>query len=69
MSKSYEQSMSALEELVKKLENGDLPLADAMKHYENGVKMARHCQTLLDEAEKKISTLIDDNSKNSDSTN
>ena len=53
----FEKSMEELETLVTSLEAGDLPLEEALKHYEKGIALARKCQTLLQKAEQKIEQL------------
>jgi exodeoxyribonuclease VII small subunit len=54
---SFEKSILDLEAVVLQLEKGDLSLEDALKQYEQGIKLARTCQTTLSEAEKKIERL------------
>ena len=44
-------------ELVKKMESGELPLADSVAAYEQGIKLKAYCEQLLKEAEMKIETL------------
>ncbi len=44
----FEKSLTELEELVEKLEAGDLPLEDALKAFERGVGLARECKTALE---------------------
>jgi exodeoxyribonuclease VII small subunit len=53
-----EKSLEELEALVAKLEGGDLPLEQALKEFERGVKLTRQCQTALQEAEQKIEILL-----------
>jgi len=53
-----EQSLKELEALVERLESGDLPLEDALKEFEHGVKLTRACQTILKEAEQKVEILL-----------
>ena len=55
---AFETSIKQLEEIIKKLEKGDLPLEDAIKHFEDGTKLAKTCNLKLDEAQKKVETLI-----------
>jgi exodeoxyribonuclease VII small subunit len=59
--KRFESSMSELEQIVSRLEKGELSLDDAMQAFEKGVKLTRQCQQILDDAELKIQQL---NSKN-----
>lgn len=54
---SFEEAYTQLMELVKKMESGQLPLADSVVAYEQGVKLKAYCEQLLKEAELKIETL------------
>ena len=49
--KDFESSLKKLEEIVTELEGGDLPLEKSIKAFEDGIKLTRHCQKLLTEAE------------------
>ena len=51
---SFEQSLSRLDEIVKHLEKGDLPLNDSLALYEEGTALIRSCSKMLDEAEQKV---------------
>jgi len=53
-----EKSLEELEALVARLESGDLPLEQALKEFERGVKLTRQCQTALQEAEQKVEILL-----------
>jgi exodeoxyribonuclease VII small subunit len=53
-----EKSLEELEALVARLENGDLPLEQALKEFERGVRLTRQCQTALQEAEQKVEILL-----------
>ncbi len=55
---NLEKSLANLEELVEELESGDLPLEQAMKKFEEGIKLTRGCQTALKEAEQKVQILM-----------
>ena len=57
--KDFESSLEKLEEIVTELEAGDLPLEKSIKAFEDGIKLTRHCQKLLTEAELKIEKLVD----------
>ena len=57
--KDFESSLKKLEEIVIELEGGDLPLEKSIKAFEDGIKLTRHCQKLLTEAELKIEKLVD----------
>ena len=51
---SFEQSMARLDEIVKHLENGDLPLNESLALYEEGTALITSCTKMLDEAEQKV---------------
>jgi exodeoxyribonuclease VII small subunit len=53
-----EKSLEELEALVVRLESGDLPLEQALKEFERGVKLTRQCQAALTEAEQKVELLL-----------
>lgn len=54
----FEKAMEKLEEIVEELEAGDLSLEDALKRYEEGVKLSVICQKRLTQAEKKVEMLV-----------
>ena len=54
---SFEASMVRLEEIVRKLEQGDTPLSDSVALFEEGTKLAGALHKLLDEAEQKVTVL------------
>jgi exodeoxyribonuclease VII small subunit len=54
----FEKSLARLEEVVKKLESTDLSLDEAMKLFEEGVKLSRECQKQLEEAEGRVEILL-----------
>ena len=51
---SFEQSLSRLDEIVRHLEKGDLPLNDSLALYEEGTALIRSCSKMLDDAEQKV---------------
>jgi exodeoxyribonuclease VII small subunit len=55
--KDFETALQRLEEIVKKLDSGELPLAALLEVYEEGVTLSRFCQCKLEEAERKIELL------------
>ncbi len=59
--KNFEAALARLEDIVKKLEKGDLPLEQSLKLFEEGVKLARVCNKRLEEAERKVEILLKDN--------
>ena len=54
---SFEEAYKQLTELVKKMESGEMPLADSVAAYEQGIKLKAYCEQMLKEAELKIETL------------
>jgi len=54
----FEQQLGSLEALVESLESGDLSLEDSLKSFEQGIKVARECQTALKQAEQKVELLM-----------
>jgi exodeoxyribonuclease VII small subunit len=54
----FEKSLVRLEEVVKRLEGTDLSLDEAMKLFEEGVKLSRECQKQLEEAEGRVEILL-----------
>ena len=57
---NFEEALQKLEAIVAKMEEGDLPLEEALKAFEEGVRLARICTGKLDEAERKVEKLIRD---------
>jgi exodeoxyribonuclease VII small subunit len=55
---SFEKKIGRLEEIVKKMEGGELSLDDSLKLFEEGVKLSRECNTELSEAEQKVKLLV-----------
>ncbi len=56
---SFEQALSQLTGLVEKLETGELPLEESVAAFEQGVKLSRRCEALLDQAEQRLQVLND----------
>lgn len=55
----FEQSLDALEQLVERMEQGDMSLEDSLAAYERGVGLYRRCQTALEDAEMRVRLLTD----------
>ena len=55
----FEQSMKRLETIVEELESGELTLEDSIARYEEGIKLSRRLQQVLDESEKRIERLVE----------
>ncbi len=62
MENSFEKSLSELEQIVGKLENGDLPLEESLDLFEKGIKLSRECRVRLTNAERRIEILTRDSS-------
>ena len=58
----FETALKRLEEIVKKLETGDLALDSALELFEEGVKLSRFCHTKLEQAERRVEILLKDGS-------
>jgi exodeoxyribonuclease VII small subunit len=54
----FEHALAELETLVERLEHGDLPLDEALKAFERGVALTRHCQACLQAAQQKVEILL-----------
>ena len=65
-SKSIEARLIELEAILEELESGDLELDQALKRFEQGVKLSRECQKTLEDAEMKIKILMDNELKDTD---
>ena len=56
-SQSFEQSITRLDEIVRQLEQGNVPLEDALKLFQEGTALVDTCGKLLDKAEQKVAKL------------
>ena len=54
----FEKKLGRLEEIVQKMERGDLALEESLKLFEEGVKLSRECHVRLNEAESKVKLLM-----------
>ena len=59
--RSFESSLEALEQIVRELEDGDLPLEKSLELFEQGIRLSRECQERLGQAERRIEVLLRDN--------
>lgn len=55
---SFEQALSELESIVKKLEEGNMPLEDSLKAYEKGIALKKLCDQKLNQAQLKIEEIV-----------
>ena len=60
MKKSFEEQIQELEKIISELENGNLNLDDSVVKFEEGMKISKECNKMLENAEKKISILLND---------
>jgi exodeoxyribonuclease VII small subunit len=54
---SFEEALQALETIVREMESQPLPLESALAYYERGMRLARRCEVLLDQAELRVTEL------------
>lgn len=57
----FESSLTELETLVERMEQGDLSLEESLRQFEQGIKLTRGCQAALQEAEQKVQILLEKN--------
>jgi len=60
----FEEALARLEEIVKKMEDGDLTLEESLDAFEAGIKLSRFCTKKLDEAERRVEILLKDEEEN-----
>ncbi|MBZ4030300.1 exodeoxyribonuclease VII small subunit [Ligilactobacillus salivarius] len=58
---TFEQDMKNLEEIVKRLEQGDIPLEEAIEKFKQGMDLSKRLQNTLLQAEETLTKVIDDN--------
>jgi len=66
---SFESAMIELEDLVNKIETGNLSLEDSLKEFEKGIKLSRVCQSALKDAENRVKILTNDDEEQDFDTN
>lgn len=59
----FEEKLANLEKLVKELENGEVDLDDAINKYTEAMKLAKECSKKLDEAEKAVNKILNENGR------
>ena len=65
---TYEESIDKLENIVKQLESGDLPLEEALKLFSEGAEITAFCAKVLEDAEQKIRSVSDTKIQKEDET-
>lgn len=61
---NFETSLMNLEKIVAELESGQLSLEDSLERYRNGIDLIKHCNKLIDKAEKEVVKLTKDFKEN-----
>ncbi len=56
---SFEEAMENLEKVVSELETGKLSLDESVKRFEEGMNLSKHCNEILEKAEKQINILVE----------
>ena len=56
-----EKSLAEINQLIEKMEQGELTLDQSLSHFERGVTLVKHCQKILETAEQKVQILIQNN--------
>jgi exodeoxyribonuclease VII, small subunit len=62
--KSFEEAITELEQIVSKLEKGESALEESITGFQQGIELSKYCAAKLDEAEKQITMLIQDDEGN-----
>ncbi|MCD4971693.1 exodeoxyribonuclease VII small subunit [Enterococcus faecalis] len=61
--KTFEESLNALEEIVQRLERGDVPLEEALAAFQEGMALSKQCQDTLEKAEKALTKMMTENNE------
>lgn len=59
--KTFDEAMAELEEIVNQLEQGDVPLEKALDQFQEGIKLSRHCKSIVEDAEKTVTKMVSEN--------
>ncbi|WP_391116028.1 exodeoxyribonuclease VII small subunit [Psychrobacillus sp. L3] len=65
----FDEAMQQLENIVRQLEQGDVPLENAIELYQKGMEFSKLCSEKLQSAEKQLVSFISDNTEEAGSTN
>ena len=57
---SFEEAIKKLTEIVGKIEQGDIALADSLEQYEKGMSLIKHCRGILEKAEKRLEKISEE---------
>lgn len=61
--KTFEESLNALEEIVQRLERGDVPLEETLAAFQEGMALSKQCQDTLEKAEKTLTKMMTENNE------
>ncbi|EKS9929197.1 exodeoxyribonuclease VII small subunit [Enterococcus faecalis] len=61
--KTFEESLNALEEIVQRLERGDVPLEEALVAFQEGMALSKQCQDTLEKVEKTLTKMMTENNE------
>nr|WP_197017792.1 exodeoxyribonuclease VII small subunit [Alkalibacterium sp. AK22] len=61
--KTFDEAMKELESIVDKLEQGDVPLEEALDQFQEGIKLSRHCKNIIEEAEKTVTQMVSESAE------
>ncbi|MCC5889646.1 MAG: exodeoxyribonuclease VII small subunit [Alkalibacterium sp.] len=65
---TFDEAMKDLEQIVQKLEQGDVPLEEALDKFQEGIKLSRYCRGIVEEAEKTVTSMAkEENAESSES--
>lgn len=56
---NFEKALGELEDIVSRMEKGDMPLEDSLAAFEKGIQLTRQCQTALRDAEQRVNILME----------
>ncbi len=59
----FEKSLSEIQKIVQKMEDGKLTLEESLAYFEQGIKLTRECQTALEKAQQKVEILLKEHGK------
>jgi len=59
--KTFDEAMKELETIVQQLEQGDVPLEKALDQFQEGIKLSRYCKSIVEDAEKTVTKMVNEN--------
>lgn len=58
--KTFDEAMKELETIVQQLEQGDIPLEEALDQFQEGIKLSRYCKAIVEDAEKTVTKMVNE---------